>query len=111
MAAIGLAMALTCTMVAPAHAQRKDSYRDKIEQERKNLEKLRGSIEEKKKRAGEVEKKRGSVLQGIQSLDERLVRYRHDHQEIRKKLKKKDREIEDMYSSSLRRVLRDSRRA
>ncbi|HET6675054.1 MAG TPA: peptidoglycan DD-metalloendopeptidase family protein [Nitrospiraceae bacterium] len=98
MAAIGLAMALTCTMVAPAHAQRKDSYRDKIEQERKNLEKLRGSIEEKKKRAGEVEKKRGSVLQGIQSLDERLVRYRHDHQEIRKKLKKKDREIEEMNS-------------
>ncbi len=100
MAAIGLAMALTCTMVAPApaHAQRKDSYRDKIEQERKNLEKLRGSIEEKKKRAGEVEKKRESVLQGIQSLDERLVRYRHDHQEIRKKLKKKDREIEEMNS-------------
>lgn len=95
MALIGIAVMLTGTAV-PGHAERKDSYRDKIEQERKNLEKLRGSIEEKKKRAGEAERKRESVLQGIQSLDERLVRYRQDHQEIRKKLKKKDQEIEQM---------------
>jgi septal ring factor EnvC (AmiA/AmiB activator) len=96
-ALIGLILGWTWT-AAPGYAERKDSYRDKIEQERKNLEKLRGSIEEKKKQAGEVEKKRESVLQGIQSLDERLVRYRHDHQETRKKLKQKDREIEQMNS-------------
>jgi septal ring factor EnvC (AmiA/AmiB activator) len=83
---------------APGYAQRKDSYRDKIEQERKNLEKLRDSIKEKKKQVGEVEKRRESVLQGIQSLDERLVRYRQEHQETRKKLKQKDREIEQMNS-------------
>ena len=95
MALVGMAVMLTWT-AAPGHAERKDSYRDKIEQERKNLEKLRGSIEEKKKRAGEVEKKRESALQSIQSLDQRLVRHRQDHQEIRRKLKKKDHEIEQM---------------
>jgi septal ring factor EnvC (AmiA/AmiB activator) len=94
-ALIGLLLGPTW-MASPGYAERKDSYRDKIEQERKNLEKLRGSIEEKRKQAGEVEKKRESVLQGIQSLDERLVRYRQDHQETKKKLKQKDREIEEM---------------
>jgi septal ring factor EnvC (AmiA/AmiB activator) len=96
-ALIGLVLGLTWTIL-PGHAERKDSYREKIEQERKNLEQLRGSIEEKKKQAGEVEKKRESVLQGIQSLDERLVRYRQEHQETRRKLKQKDHEIEEMNS-------------
>ena len=77
-------------------AERKDTYTDKIEQEKKNLEKLRGTIEEKRKKSDEAEKKRESVLQGLQSLDERLVRYRQEHQEILKQLRKKDREIEQM---------------
>ncbi|HMZ56290.1 MAG TPA: peptidoglycan DD-metalloendopeptidase family protein [Nitrospira sp.] len=77
-------------------AERKDSYADKIEQEKKTLEKLRGTIVEKRKKADEAEKKRESVLQGLQSLDERLVRYRQEHQDIVKKLKRKDLEIEQM---------------
>ena len=81
---------------ATAPAERKDSYADKIEQEKKTLEKLRGTIVEKRKKADEAEKKRESVLQGLQSLDERLVRYRQEHQDIRKQLKKKDLEIEHM---------------
>lgn len=81
---------------ASAPAERKDSYADKIEQEKKTLEKLRGTIVEKRKKADEAEKKRESVLQGLQSLDERLVRYRQEHQDISKKLKKKDLEIEHM---------------
>ena len=36
------------------------------------------------------------MLQGLQSLDERLVRYRQEHQDIVKKLKRKDLEIEQM---------------
>lgn len=95
-AAMGLSLLLTVLMAAPSLAQRRDSVRDRIDQERKNLEKLRGTIEEKKKKSGEVEKQRESVLQGIQSLDERLVRYKQDHHEIRRKLRKKDREIEQM---------------
>jgi septal ring factor EnvC (AmiA/AmiB activator) len=84
------------TVPASGFAERKDSYADKIEQEKKTLEKLRGTIVEKRKMSDEAEKKRESILQGLQSLDERLVRYRQEHQEIRKKLKKKDREIEQM---------------
>ena len=96
-----------CALVGVAHvilwgippgvpAERKDSYADKIEQEKKTLERLRGTIVEKRKKADEAEKKRESVLQGLQSLDERLVRYRQEHQDIRKKLRKKDLEIEHM---------------
>jgi septal ring factor EnvC (AmiA/AmiB activator) len=69
---------------------------EKIERERKTLEQLKGKIEEKRKRAEEAEKKRESVLQGIQSLDERLVRHRHDHHEITRKLRKKDQELNDI---------------
>ena len=36
------------------------------------------------------------MLQGIQSLDERLVHHRQDHHEISKKLRQKDREIEEI---------------
>ena len=71
-----------------------DPISEKIERERKTLEQLKDKIEEKRKRADEAEKKRESVLQGIQTLDERLVRTRQEHQEINKKLRKKDREIE-----------------
>ncbi len=71
-----------------------DPIAEKIERERKTLERLKDKIEEKRKRADEAEKKRESVLQGIQTLDERLVRTRQEHQEISKKLRKKDREIE-----------------
>jgi len=70
-----------------------DPIAEKIERERKTLEQLKGKIEEKRKRASEAEKKRESVLQGIQTLDKRMVRHRQDHREILRKLRKKDREI------------------
>ena len=73
-----------------------DPIAEKIERERKTLEQLKDKIEEKRKRADEAEKKRESVFQGIQSLDERLLRHRQDHHDISKKLRKKDREIEDI---------------
>jgi septal ring factor EnvC (AmiA/AmiB activator) len=79
-----------------AQAERKDSYSEKIEQEKKALEKLRGTIEEKRKKSDEAEKKRESILQGLQSLDERLVRHRQEHQDVLKQLRKKDHEIEQM---------------
>jgi septal ring factor EnvC (AmiA/AmiB activator) len=73
-----------------------DPITEKIKQERKTLKQLKGKIEEKRKRADEAEKKRESVLQGIQSLDKRLIRHRRDHRYINKKLRKKDREIGDI---------------
>ncbi|MEO8048310.1 MAG: peptidoglycan DD-metalloendopeptidase family protein [Nitrospirota bacterium] len=71
-----------------------DPITDKIEKERRALDQLKGQIEETRKRADKAGKKRESLLQGIQTLDERLVQYRHAHQEISRKLRKKDQEIE-----------------
>ncbi|HEX5551585.1 MAG TPA: peptidoglycan DD-metalloendopeptidase family protein [Nitrospira sp.] len=71
-----------------------DSINEKIDRERKTLEQLKDQIEEKRRQADEAGKKRESILQGIQTLDERHVRYRQSHQEISRKLRKKDQEIE-----------------
>jgi septal ring factor EnvC (AmiA/AmiB activator) len=71
-----------------------DSINDKIDKERKTLEQLKDQIEEKRRQADEAGKKRESILQGIQTLDERHVRYRQSQQEISRKLRKKDQEIE-----------------
>ena len=71
-----------------------DSINEKIDRERKTLEQLKDQIEEKRRQADEAGKKRESILQGIQTLDERHMRYRQSHQEISRKLRKKDQEIE-----------------
>jgi len=71
-----------------------DSINEKIDKERRTLEQLKDQIEEKRRQADEAGKKRESILQGIQTLDERHVRYRQSHQEISRKLRKKDQEIE-----------------
>lgn len=81
--------------VSPASAAA-DPMAEKIERERRALEELKGKIQEKRKRADEAERKRESVLQSIQSLDEQLVRHRQDHHEISKKLRRKDVEIDDI---------------
>ncbi len=73
-----------------------DPIADKIERQRKTLEVLKDRIQEKRKRADEAEKKWESVLQGIQSLDERLIRHRQDHRDINQKLRQKDEEIGDI---------------
>ncbi len=98
--AVPIAAAFVWTVVAapslPADKERHDPITQKIEQERKTLEQLKGKIEEKRKRADEAEKQRESILQSIQTLDERLLRYRQERQEIDRKLKKKDRELEEL---------------
>jgi murein hydrolase activator len=73
-----------------------ESLSDKIEKERKTLDQLKDKIEEKRKQADEAGKKADSVLQGLQSLDERLVQYRQAHHDIGRKLRKKDQEIETL---------------
>jgi murein hydrolase activator len=71
-----------------------DPITDKIEKERKALDQLKDQIEETRKQADEAGKKRESLLQGIQTLDQRVLHYRQAHQEISRKLRKKDQEIE-----------------
>lgn len=93
---IMVAVLFACPPWGTPNAAGADPMAEKIERERKTLERLKDKIEEKRKRADEADKKRESVLQGIQSLDERLVRHRQDHHDIVKKLRKKDREIEDI---------------
>jgi septal ring factor EnvC (AmiA/AmiB activator) len=90
-----------------------DPITQKIEQERRTLEQLKDKIEEKRKRADEAEKKRESVLQGLQSLDERLIRHRQDHSDISKKLRKKDREIQGITEqlAALRTSIQERREA
>ncbi len=103
----------TISIGIPGPAGAADSITEKIERERKTLEQLKDRIEEKRKRAEEAEKKRESVLQGIQSLDQRLVRHRQDQQEIVKKLRRKDREIEDITAQlgSMRTSIQERREA
>lgn len=91
-AAMGVAAGVWIT----ASVSAADPISEKIERERKVLEQLKDKIEEKRRQADEAEKKRESLLQGIQSLDERLFRHRQDHHDIVKKLRKKDREIQDI---------------
>ncbi|MBI5672033.1 MAG: hypothetical protein HZC50_01930 [Nitrospirae bacterium] len=94
---VSCAILLWCLVVGGGVAgAANDPISQKIERERKTLEKLKGKIEEKRKRAEAAEKKRESVLQGLQSLDERLVHHRQDHHEINKKLRQKDREIDEI---------------
>ena len=73
-----------------------DSINEKIDRERRTLEQLKDQIEEKRRQADETGKKRESILQGIQTLDERHMRYRQSHQDISRKLRKKDQEIESI---------------
>ena len=92
-----LAVAILGSLYAAASiGAGRESLSDKIEKERKTLDQLKDQIEEKRKQADEAGKKRDSVLQGLQSLDERLVEYRQAHQDIIRKLRKKDQEIETL---------------
>lgn len=92
-----LAVAILGSLYAAASiGAGRESLSDKIEKERKTLDQLKDQIEEKRKQADEAGKKRDSVLQGLQSLDERLVEYRQAHQDIIRKLQKKDQEIETL---------------
>jgi len=92
-----LAVAILGSLYAAASiGAGRESLSDKIEKERKTLDQLKDQIEEKRKQADEAGKKRDSVLQGLQSLDERLVEYRQAHHDIIRKLQKKDQEIETL---------------
>ena len=87
--AVGIVIGLLIPAVAIA-----DSINEKIDKEQRTLEQLKDQIEEKRRQADEAGKKRESILQGIQTLDERHMRYRQSHQEISRKLRKKDQEID-----------------
>ena len=74
--------------------ERADPLSEKIERERRMLEKLQQEIIEKKKHADETEKKKESVLQAIQDLDGDLLQKRQERATIGRRLREKDREID-----------------
>jgi septal ring factor EnvC (AmiA/AmiB activator) len=81
---------------APAAAAKDkgEGIGQKIEKERRNLEKIRAEIEAKKRRAEEADRKKESVLQGIQELDNHLQTARGQHREVARQLQKKDEELD-----------------
>lgn len=79
-----------------AAKDRHDPVAQKIEQERKALERLKSEIEDKKRKAEEAEKKKDSALQAVQDLDDRLMLSRQERQQVTRQLKQKDRELEEI---------------
>ena len=88
---------------APSTAKdRRDPISQRIEQEKRALEHIRNEIEDKRKKAEEAERQKGSALQSIQDLDDRLQLSRQERQQIGRQLKDKDREIEEINARVLR---------
>ena len=96
MAALWLVLDGPAGTLAMAGKEKSDPPPQKIERQRRTLEKLKDEIRENKKHADETEKKRESVLQTMQTLDERLMALRQERHGINQKLKKKDRELEEI---------------
>ncbi len=87
-------------VVSPAWAagkkEKNDPLAQKIERQRQALEKIQDEIKEKKKSSEQAEKKMESVLESIQELDANLMQSRLERQEIGRKLKHKDHELEEI---------------
>ncbi len=96
---------------ASAGADPDPSITDKIEHERRTLEKLKGEIKETKKQAGEAEQQRRSLLQSIQELDDSVMLRREQRSAVNRELKRKDRELETITNQldGLRTRIRDRR--
>lgn len=94
--AIGIAV--ICGLMGGVHSyaakDRADPLADKIERERRTLEKLQHEIEDKRKHAQDTDKKKESILQAIQDLDDTLLKKRQERTVINRRLKEKDHEIE-----------------
>jgi murein hydrolase activator len=95
-AVLGLMLDTVTVSTVLANKDRSDPISQKIEQERRTLEKLKDEIQEKKKQADDATKQKESVLQAIQELDGRQVSSRQERQEINGKLKQKDHELEQI---------------
>jgi septal ring factor EnvC (AmiA/AmiB activator) len=95
-AGLGIVVMLLMTTVGSGWAakDKNDPISQKIERERRALERLKEEIENKRKHADEAEKKRESLLQTLQDLDGDLIARRRERHEINRRLKDKDRELE-----------------
>lgn len=91
-----LILAWPLNQPAWAAKDRHDPISQKIDRERRTLEKLKKEIKEKQHQAKAVEKQKESVVQVIHDLDNRLHRSRSDYSTITKNLKQKDKALADI---------------
>ncbi len=109
----GVAAGLLVVSPVGAGKDKPDPLTQKIERQRSALEKIQEEIKEKKRSAVRAEKKMESVLESIQELDAQLMQSRLERQEISRKLKQKDREVEEINATltSLRNRMGERRRS
>jgi septal ring factor EnvC (AmiA/AmiB activator) len=82
---------------------RTESIGQKIERERRNLEKIKEEIQEKKRRAQEAEKKKETIMQTLQDLDDRLQVAHQERLDIARKLQQKDQDLQKINAEVLAR--------
>jgi murein hydrolase activator len=75
-------------------ADRTDPLADKIKKEQQTLEKLKGELQETKRRSGEAQRKEASILQSIEDADHQLKSRREALATVTTKLQQKDHELE-----------------
>ena len=97
------AVLLAILLALPDRGFPADNLSEKIKKEQQSLEKLKGEIEENKRRSGEAQRKEASVLQSIEEVDHHLRRRRDELAKVSTKLKQKDYEL-DATSSALSRL-------
>jgi septal ring factor EnvC (AmiA/AmiB activator) len=92
----GAAVVMLTEAPAWAAKEKHDPLTQKIERQRQALERIQEEIKQKKKSSEQAEKKMESLLESIQELDARLMQSRLERQEIGRKLKQKDHELEEI---------------
>ena len=76
--------------------EKQPSINERIQEERKELEKLKGEIEEKREKNLAARKREGSVLSAIEGMDRRLRLRRKEATIIELKIKEKDQEMAEL---------------
>ena len=96
------AVLIALLLALPAPVCSADSLAEKIKKEQQSLEKLKGEIEENKRRSGDAQRKEASILQSIEDVDHQLKRRREALANVTAKLKQKDHDLEATSSAVLR---------
>ncbi|MBI1819159.1 MAG: peptidoglycan DD-metalloendopeptidase family protein, partial [Nitrospirae bacterium] len=83
-------------MKVEAAVEKGPSINDKLSREKKELEKLKGEIEEKRDKNITIKKREGSVLSQLEEMDRRLRILQKEADLIELKMKEKDSEMGDL---------------
>jgi septal ring factor EnvC (AmiA/AmiB activator) len=108
-----VATVLLVSLPGEASKDKLDPLAQKIERERQALETIQAELREKKRASAQAKKKMASLIEAIQELDAQLVQSRLERQELSRRLKQKDRELEEINASlgALRASMNERRRS